>query len=277
MTILVTGATGNVGRLVVDELVARGAGVRALTVDPQRAALPSGVEVVVGSIARPATLAPALEGVEAVYLAPYERTAPRVCELIREAGVPRVVALSGSSVGDVHEGSSGHGFAAVERAVDAAGLARTFLRPGAFLMNLLGWAPAVRERGEVRSAYGEAAQTPIDLGDIAAVAAHTLTTEGHEGRTYVLSGPESVPLRELAAAIGDALGRELPFVELAPDEQVAEWVGYGMPADVASWLVETYAQAVAQPEAPTGVVEDLLGRPGVSHREWAKANVAAFS
>ncbi|WP_233574125.1 NAD(P)H-binding protein [Amycolatopsis panacis] len=248
--------------------------MRALTVDPERAALPSGVEVAVGSIARPGTVP--LDGVEAVYLAPYARTASRVCELIRESGVRRVVALSGSSVGDEHEGSSGHEFAAVERAVDAAGLARTFLRPGAFMGNTFGWAEAVRERGEVRSAYPEAVQTSIDLGDIAAVAAHTLTTEGHEGRTYVLSGPEGLTMRQKAEAIGVALGRKLSFVELTPDEQVAEWRAQGIPATIAGWLLEGYAQVAAQPEVPTGVVERLLGRPGVGYREWAKANAAAF-
>ncbi|GAA3568313.1 NAD(P)H-binding protein [Amycolatopsis ultiminotia] len=276
MAVLVTGATGNVGRLVVDELVARGVPVRALTVDPERAALPSGVEVVVGSIARPSTVPAALDGVESVYLAPYARTASRFCELAREAGVQRVVALSGSSVGEEHPGSSGHDFAAVERAVDAAGLARTFLRPGAFMINSLGWAGSVREHGAVHSAYGEAAQTPIDLGDIAAVAAHVLTTEGHQGRTYVLSGPEAISMRQMAAAIGAALGKDLPFVELTPEQQQAEWVAQGMPEQVAGWLVETYAQAVPRPQVPTGVVEDLLGRPGTSYREWAKTHAAAF-
>ncbi|EFL09177.1 SDR family oxidoreductase, partial [Streptomyces sp. AA4] len=174
MTVLVTGATGNVGRLVVDELVARGVPVRALTVDPERAALPDGVEVVVGSLARPSTLPAALDGVEAVYLAPYARTVSRFCELAARAGIRRVVALSGSSVGDTHPASSGHGFAAVEDAVRGGGFDWTFLRPGAFMTNSLGWASCVRERGEVRSVYPRATQTPIDLGDIAAVAAQVL-------------------------------------------------------------------------------------------------------
>ncbi|WP_020660638.1 NAD(P)H-binding protein [Amycolatopsis benzoatilytica] len=277
MTILVTGATGNVGRLAVDELVARGVSVRALTVDPQRAALPDGVEVVVGSLAKPSTLPPALDGVEAVYLAPYQRTVGRFCELAGEAGIRRVVALSGSSVGDTHPGSSGHGFAAVEKAVEAAGFDWTFLRPGAFMMNSLGWAQSVRKHGEVRSAYPGAAQAPIDLSDIAAVAAHVLTTDGHVGKTHVLSGPESISLERMAAAIGEALGKPVSFVELTPEQQMAEWTGVGYPADIASWLLGIFEQAAARPETPTGVVEDLLGRSGVAYAEWASANVAAFS
>ena len=277
MTVLVTGATGNVGRLVVDELGALGVPVRALTVDPERAALPDGVEVVVGSLAKPSTLPGALEGVEAVYLAPYARTVERFCELASAAGIRRVVALSGASVGDTHPGSSGHGFAAVEKAVLAAGFDWTFLRPGAFMMNSLGWAYSVREFGEVRAAYPSAAQTPIDLSDIAAVAAHVLATDGHVGTTYPLSGPEAISLARMAAAIGDALGKPLPFVELTPEEQLAAWTGAGFPADIASWLLEMFEKTAVEPEKPTGVVEDLLGRPGVSYAEWAKANVAAFS
>ncbi|GAB3358738.1 NAD(P)H-binding protein [Amycolatopsis echigonensis] len=277
MTVLVTGATGNVGRLVVDELVARGVPVRALTVDPERAALPESVEVVVGSLAKPSTLPAALSGVESVYLAPYARTVSRFCELAQKAGIRRVVALSGSSAGDTHPASSGHGFAAVEKAVEAAGFDWTFLRPGAFMLNSLGWAGSIRERGEVRSAYPGAVQTPIDLADIAAVAARVLVAEGHGGRIYGLSGPEGISLAEMAAVIGEVLGKPVPFVELTPEEQVAEWVGAGYPEGVASWLLENFEATVRRPQVPTGVVEELLGRGGVSFAEWVKGNVAAFS
>ncbi|MEV4599734.1 NAD(P)H-binding protein [Amycolatopsis sp. NPDC049253] len=277
MPILVTGATGNVGRLVVDELLARGAAVRALTKDPEQAALPAGAEVVVGSLARPSTLPPALEGVEEVYLAPMARTVTRFCELAAEAGVRRVVALSGSSVGDEHDGSSGPEFAAVEAAVTKAGFARTFLRPGVFMANSLGWAHSVHTHGEIRTAYAEATQTPIDLADIAAVAAHVLTTEGHAGRTYVLSGPEALTLREMAGKIAEALGRDVPFVELTREQQRAEWVELGIPGEIADWLLDGFAAAVARPEAPTGVVEDLLGHRGVTYAAWAARHTGAFS
>ncbi|HWD02943.1 MAG TPA: NAD(P)H-binding protein [Amycolatopsis sp.] len=277
MTVLVTGATGNVGRLVVDELLALGVPVRALTKDPEQARLPEGVEVVVGSLARPATLPAALDGIEQVYLAPMARTVTPFCELATEAGVRRVVALSGSSVGDDAPGSSGPGFAAVEAAVTKAGFERTFLRPGVFMMNSLGWARSARTRGEIRSAYAKAAQTPIDLSDIAAVAAHVLATPGHGGQTYVLSGPESLTLAEMATAIATALGKDLPFVELTREQQHAEWVEAGMPSSVAGWLLDGLAEAQKHPQVPTGVTEELLGHRGVTFAEWAAANANAFS
>ena len=277
MTILVTGATGNVGRLVVDELIERGADVRALTIDPERAALPAEAEVIVGSLARPSTLPVALKGVSAVYLAPMARTVKRFCELAREAGVSRVVALSGSSVGDEHEGSSGHEFGAVEAAVREAAFDWTFLRPGAFMNNTLGWAGTVRATGEVRSAYGDATLTPIYLGDIAAVAAHVLTTLGHSGQTYVLSGPEGISQREQVAAIAAALGKPVAFRELTRAEHHAEWVGYGMPGEIVDWLLDGFEFFAQHPDVPTGVVEKLLGRPGTTYAQWAVANAAAFS
>lgn len=273
MTILVTGATGSVGRLVVDELLALGARVRALTVDPERASLPAEAEVVVGSLAKPSTLP--LDGVDAVYLAPMARTVRRFCELATEAGIKRVVALSGSSVGDDHEGSSGNEYGAVEEAVREAGFAWTFLRPGVFMNNTLDWAPMVRA-GEVAMAYGDATQTPIDLGDIAAVAARVLTSEGHIGRTYVLSGPEAISLRGQVSTLESVLGKEIRFRELTRDEQRAQWVGYGVPESAVDWILGGFEETLRHPQVPTGVVEDLLGRPGTTYAEWVSARRDVF-
>lgn len=274
MTILVTGATGSVGRLVVDELLSAGASVRALTVDPARASLPAEAEVVVGSLARPSTLP--LDGVSAVYLAPMARTVRRFCELASEAGISRVVALSGSSVGDGHEGSSGNEYGAVEAAVREAGFAWTFLRPGVFMNNTLDWADMVRA-GEVAVAYGDATQTPIDLGDIAAVAARVLLSDGHVGATYVLSGPEAISLRGQVATLGSVLGKEIRFRELTRDEQRAQWVGYGVPEQAVDWLLDGFEETLRHPQVPTGVVEELLGRKGTTYASWVEANREVFA
>lgn len=274
MTILVTGATGSVGRLVVDELLNAGAPVRALTVDPERAKLPPEAEVVVGSLARPSTLP--LKGVDAVYLAPMARTVRRFCELAAEAGISRVVALSGSSVGDGHEGSSGNEYAVVEEAVREAGFAWTFLRPGAFMNNTLDWADMVRA-GEVATACPDATQTPIDLGDIAAAAARVLTTGGHVGRTHVLSGPEAISLRDQVGTLGSVLGREIRCRELTRAEQRAQWIGFGVPESAVDWILDGFEETLRNPQTPTGVVEELLGRKGTTYAEWVEANRDVFA
>lgn len=276
MTILVTGATGSVGRLVVDELVAAGVPVRALTVDPERAALPAEAEVVVGSLARPSTLPVALKDVSAVYLAPMARTVRRFCELATEAGIERVVALSGSSVGDGHEGSSGHEYGAVEDAVREAGFAWTFLRPGVFMNNTLGWADMVRA-GEVAMAYPDATQTPIDLGDIAAVAARVLLSDGHVGATHVLSGPEAISQRGQVTTLESVLGKEIRFRELTRAEQRAQWIGYGVPEAAVDWILGGFEETLRHPQVPTGVVEELLGRPGTTYAQWVAARRDVFA
>lgn len=277
VTILVTGATGSVGRLVVDELVALGAPVRALTVNPEKAALPEEVDVVTGYLGRPATLPAALKGVDAVYLAPLPDTVGEFTELAREAGVGRVVALSGSNADEEERaGSSGAHYIKVERAVEAAGFDWTFLRPGVFANNTLGWAEEIRASGTVSSAYPDAAQTPIDLRDIAKVAAKVLTESGHTGRKITLSGPESITQAGQVAAIAAALGTEVRFHELTRAEHRQVWLDYGIPAEVADWLLDGFAEATEHPQVPEPAYEELMGERGTTYHQWAIDNAGAF-
>ncbi|MDI5979743.1 NAD(P)H-binding protein [Amycolatopsis magusensis] len=277
MTILVTGATGSVGRLVVDELVALGAPVRALTVNPEKAALPPEVEVVTGYLGRPATLPAALKGIDAVYLAPLPDTVEDFTALALEAGVGRVVALSGSNADEEErEGSSGAHYIKVERAVEAAGFDWTFVRPGVFANNTLGWADEIKASGTVSSAYPHAAQTPIDLRDIARVAAKVLTESGHTGRRYPLSGPESITQAGQVEAVAAALGTGIRFHELTREEHRERWLGYGIPAEVADWLLDGFAEATEHPQVPEPGYEELMGHPGTTYAQWAADNAEAF-
>ncbi|MEV6912344.1 NAD(P)H-binding protein [Amycolatopsis sp. NPDC051071] len=276
MTILVTGATGSVGRLLVDELVKAGAPVRALTVSPKKAALPPQVEVAKGYLGKPETLPEALKGIDTVYLAPLAETVDDFVKLAKEAGVRRVVVLSGNEAEDPPENSSGVAYAIIEKAVREADFDWTFLRPGAFMNNTLGWVESIKAERVVREAYAEARMTPIDLGDIAAVAAHVILTEGHVGKKYLLSGPEAISKREQVAAISAALGEEVVLQELTRDEATKQWADAGLPAEIGEWLLDGFAYFTENPDTPTGVVQELTGRPGVSYREWAEANAAAF-
>ncbi|WP_432514230.1 NmrA family NAD(P)-binding protein [Kineococcus sp. SYSU DK001] len=267
MRVLVTGATGSVGRRVVDHLLARGAAqVRALTVDPVRAALPAQVEVVHGSVTRPSVLAEALRGVDRLYLAPAPATAERVVTAARRAGVERVVDLSG-------ELESWWG--PVAAAVEAGGVPWTHLWPGDFMENALLWAPQVRAHGTVREPWPQAASAPVAVDDIAAVAAEVLLGEGHEGRAHALTGPQVLTRRELAAALGRALGREVPFVRVDREEAVA--VLAVSAGEDARWYVDTVLAGFAAGGASaTSVVPDLLGRPATTFARWAQQHADAF-
>jgi len=261
--ILVTGATGNVGRLVVDELLALGADdVRALTLDPEKAALPAGVDVVGGNLGRPSTLGAVFEGVDRMYLAPLVKTAGEVCRLAAAAGVRRIVDLAGAK--------GGH-WQPIEDAVEACGVPFVHLEPGEFMANAAMWAPQIRAGDVVRDGMGEAATTPIALADIASVAAHCLLEDGHEGRSYELSGPESLTRKRRVELIGAALGRRLSYVDLPRDEFVAQ-LALTM-GDFARWYADGMEALIDHPQQPVPLP---TGRPGTTFAAWACDNVAVF-
>ncbi|XVU24384.1 SDR family oxidoreductase [Actinoplanes sp. CA-054009] len=266
MTVLVTGATGNVGRMVVDELLARGASdVRALTVDPAKAALPPEVEVVRGFVGRPATLPAALTGVDVMYLAPHIPTAATACRMAADAGVRRIVDLAGAK---------GDHWQAIEDAVEASGVPWTHLEPGEFMANADLWAPQIRAGDEVRDAYGTVANAAIAQEDIAAVAAHVILTEGHEGKSYELTGPETLTRREKVAAIGRALGRDLAYIELPYDQALAQF--QKTMGEYAQWYLDGLAASVGHPQAAVPTVAELTGRPALTYEQWTRRHQDIF-
>ncbi|MGI5487239.1 SDR family oxidoreductase [Microtetraspora malaysiensis] len=193
MRILVTGATGNVGRLVVEQLAQAGVSVRALSRNPRRGALPDEVEVVRGDLAEPESLRPAVEGVERMYLFPFAATAPDVVRLAEEAGVRRVVTLSSGAVSTGHD-TSFH--LPVEQAVEASGMEWTHVRPGEFMLNKLWlWGPSIRAERVVREPFPDLAWYPVHERDIADVATAALLEDGHGGAAYTLNGPELISRR----------------------------------------------------------------------------------
>jgi uncharacterized protein YbjT (DUF2867 family) len=266
MRILVTGATGNVGRMVVDELLALGVtGVRALTVDPGKAALPAGVEVARGHFGRLDTVAAALTGVDRLYLAPHPPTAAAVSRLAADCGVRHIVDMSGPK---------GEHWQAVEDGVEASGVPFTHLEPGEFMSNGLLWASQIRAGDVVRDAYPEVVNAPVAQEDIAAVAARVLSSGGHLGESYELTGPVALSRRQKVLEIGAALGRSLRYEELTGDAALAHFAS--VMGEHGGWYLDGLAALASHPQPATSTVSDLLGRPATSYREWASRHADQF-
>jgi len=271
--ILVTGATGTVGRHVVERLLTAGADVRALTRRPESAGLPAAVEVVGGDLEQPESLAPAFEGVDRMYLLATGDT-QQVVGLAKQVGVRRVVVLSSASAGFDND-SGGEHHRAAERVVEDSGLEWTHVRPGMFAGNLVDWADAIRAEGVVKAPYGAARQSPVHELDIAAVAATALLSDGHNGKIYTLSGPESLTKGEQVAAISKAIGRDIRFEELTP-EQWREHIKEDIPPFVVDWLLGLWAHTVDNPEPVLPTVQEVLGRPARTVAGWAADHAEDF-
>lgn len=274
MTILVTGATGNVGRKVVELLLAAGAPVRATSRNPQTAELPAGVDLRAGDLDDPGSFGDALSGVKKLFLFPNPSGVAGFLDLARASGVQHVVLLSSAAVIEPQGTPNPIGLMhlSVEQAVEHSGIARTVLRPGSFASNALQWAPAIRESGEVHVPYAESTVSPIHERDIAAVAVQALLSDGHEGATYELTGPESMTQRRQVELIAAAIGRPVTVVDLAGDAaraQLEEQYGaFGVPGLVDSVLA-TYAASVGTAAPVTDTVARITGRAPAAFADWA--------
>jgi uncharacterized protein YbjT (DUF2867 family) len=279
--ILVTGATGRVGRAVVAQLLAAGMPVRALTRRPDAAGFPAAVEVVAGDLTVPESLDAALQGVGAVFLlwtAP-PSTVPAVVDRLA-SHARRVVFLSSPH-------RTPHPFfqqpnpmaalhADIERLIATAGLASTIIRPGMFASNArLWWANAIRERAVVRWPYAAAETAPIDERDVAAVASRALCEEQHAGADYVLTGPDSLSQAEQVSMIGSAIGRRIRFEELSAEEFRRETAN-SWPRQVVDMLLAAWGATIGRPAFVTSTVADVLGSPARPFRQWAVDHAEAF-
>jgi uncharacterized protein YbjT (DUF2867 family) len=277
--ILVIGGTGTVGGQVLSQLPATGVRVRALARNPGAARVPSHVEVVGGDLTRPETLDACLRGIDVVFLvwtAPPATVAPAFERITRHAR--RIVFLTSPHKTPhplFQQPNPLRGlYAEMERLIETAGCEWTFLRPGMFAANALGWwAPQVRAGDVVRWPHLAAPTAPIHERDIAAVAVRALCEDGHVGAEYVLTGPESLSQREQLATIGRAIGRSLQVEDISPDEARRE---LQMPPVVVNMLLDAWAAALGQPAFVTSTVAEITGKPARTFLEWANDNAVAF-
>ena len=278
--VLVTGATGTVGSEVVRELRERGVPVRAFVRDPRKAAalLGEDVELAVGDLGEPESLRRALDGVDRLFLAcanvpgQVEHETGAI-DAAAQAGVARVVKLSalGAEPGSPLAFWDWQG--RIEAHLARSGVPAVVLRPANYMTNLLAAAPS----GRLFAPAGDARIAMVDPRDVAAVAAVALTEAGHDGRAYVLTGPEALTYGEAAAGLSDATGRDIGFVDL-PDEAARQgMLDAGMPGFVADFLVGLFEALRAGAHAvPTGTVRAVTGREPRSVADFAREHAGAF-
>ena len=284
--LLVTGATGTIGRPLIDALVNEDVKVRAVTHNPKAAGLPAGVEVVEGDLARPPTIAPHLDGVSALFLHPRAvgLAAGELLAAARQRGVQRVVALSATNVDDSLDQQpsryQGDRNKEVEDAAVASGLAWVSLRASFFAANTLrAWGAQIRAGDVVRGPYANFSEAPIHERDLAEVVARALGSDdlvACRGRRLELTGPQLLTHQQLVATIGGVLGRPLRYQELPPEVAKQGMIQQGIPEPFVEALLARYAREVGQPAPVTGEVERVLGRPARTYAEWVADHADAF-
>ncbi|MEU2070031.1 NmrA family NAD(P)-binding protein [Streptomyces anulatus] len=279
--ILVTGATGAVGREVAGQLAAAGP-VRILARRPERLTVRGeGVEVVEGEYGDRAALDRALRGVASVFLVTNSPTEPddeRVAAATAAAGVRHLVKLSMMAV----EEPGADDFITRrqrenEQAVRESGVPWTFVRPRTFMSNTLSWAPGIRSTGVVRALYGDAPVACVDPRDVAAVAVAVLTGTGHEGRAYAVSGPEAITAREQTAQLSRVLERPLRFEELGVDVARTALLAKYPPPVAEAFLQSAERQRAGAKAAVVRTIQDLTGRPARPYRVWSAEHAEAFA
>jgi uncharacterized protein YbjT (DUF2867 family) len=279
--ILVIGAGGKVGRLVVAGLADAGAPVRALLRSDPPATLPRGVEVAIGDLTDPASLEAALGEVDAVFLTwalgGTEHSATVIGAIARHAR--RVVYLSTAAIRDelaVQEHPLSAMHAENERLLRASVAGWTVLRATKFATNTVEWAPAMRGDGVVELPYPAAGRSPIHQRDVAAVAARTLVDDDQVGAVHTLTGPESLTEGDQVRIIGEVIGRAVECRTVDPATVRARMLAEGVAAELADAALAYWKRLVTVPEPVTATVEQLTGSPPRSFRAWVEEHADWF-
>jgi uncharacterized protein YbjT (DUF2867 family) len=272
--VLVTGATGNTGPGLVTSLCRAGVDVRILVrnVTKAKALQAAGVEVVVGDLDDPATIAPAVEGVTKIYLLTWNgptavQQAENVIKAARHAGNIHLVRHSmwGSERSRIIQ----QGYR-IEESVKAAGLPWTLLKPTFFMQNTMMAAQTISSSGVIYWDMNDGKLGMIDVRDIVDAAASVLTGSGHEGKSYILTGPAAISFYDVAKSFSNALGKDIKYVNVPGEAALKSMIGAGLPEWVAEGYLEldegfsdNFANSV------TENVQNLTGHPARSFDQFA--------
>ena len=282
--ILVTGATGAVGSHLLPLLVERGTSLRAVahSLGGRSRIEDLGVEAIDGDFDQPDSIEQAMEGCDRLFLlSPTDLEMPTrekaAIDAARRAGVSHIVKLStvGADSDSPCDLLTRH--AEIEAHLKASGLDYTILRPACYMHVHLLPVQTVKANGAWYGMTGDGAHAYIDTEDVASVAALVLTTRGHEGKTYELSGPQSITMPEAAAQLSEVLGSTVSYVDLTADEFRSGLIGAALPEWLVDGIVALY-QLIREGHLATVThfVEELTGRPARPYPEFAQAHKAAF-
>lgn len=270
-TYFIAGATGNVGRHLVPELLWNGHHVRALTRKPGQANLPPQTQLIGGDLTRIETFEQALKGVSGLHLITiggddYEplRNGQAIIAAAVRAGVKRVTVLS-----DGRNGS-------VETAVRSSDLEWTILQPVELMSNMLGWAHSVRTENIVRGPSGDSSRTMIHESDVASAAAQILMHGGYRNEICRLTGPQALTMHHKVAMLNAVLGRAVRHVEVSEDHTRDMMRRLGMREDVIDYVIAWDSNPPAEARAPNHVFENIVRRPASTIAEWFAENRSAF-
>jgi uncharacterized protein YbjT (DUF2867 family) len=278
--ILVTGATGKIGRGVVDILNHKHLAVRAVVRDPARAAMPRGIEVVVSDYGDLTSIAAAARDADALFLmAPVPFLADyatKMTEVAKRADVRHIALLSSLSVEMKHGNAFVVEHKAAETAVRNSGCDWTILRVGELASNTLSWAKSIKSARSVEPLIRNDPSARIDPYDVAAVAATALTEPGHLGRIHELTGGEATTPEECAGILSTLLGIKLTYSELTDKEAEERWVSIFGDSATQRERIRTLRERNLPWMAVRPDVQAILGRRPRTYLDWARANLTAF-
>jgi uncharacterized protein YbjT (DUF2867 family) len=282
--ILVTGATGNIGKEIVKLLSSDGLQVRALVRDTTKAVSIQNpnVEVFEADVTRPETLGPALRGIDRAFmLTPLHPNQVEhqagIIEAARRAGTKHVVKLSTIGAGLDSPVSFARWHAQTEKQLAESGLNYTILRPHFFMQNILMFAPGIAADRTFYAPLGEGRIAMVDVRDIAAVAVAVLTTGGHAGKTHEVTGPEALSFSDVADKIGKVTSHRITYTDVTPAAARSAMLAQGMPDWLAQGLLELYDVLRAGHGAHvTNAVPDLTGREARTFDQFAREHAFTF-
>jgi uncharacterized protein YbjT (DUF2867 family) len=285
--IVVTGATGNIGRPLIDLLRKDGAPVCGVTRTPQAStAVSSRVEFVAGDPSRPPTMASALHGATGLFINPMatQGAVDELLTLAKDSGVTRVVALSATNLDDdpAEQPSRlrGVNHRAVEDALSRSGIEWVALRISTLAVNSIPlWAAQIRAGDAIFGTHAASASSPIHERDVAAVAVRAFRSNELVGKRPVLTGPQSLTQSQMVGVLGEALGRPLRYVEISPQEAKRAMLerGFAFPEELIDRLHALLAKGVKVPALISGEVESILGRPALTYAQWAIEHINVFT